>query len=104
MKPCVNEDDCDTPMWCRNKGECPKRKGGKAQSEQPNLVRLQPTRDNLVIMVDLFCAIIETQIMPSVNSPLHHTARWLVDDYCGHKPKRKRTRLKHRKPRAKSPA
>lgn len=61
------------------------------------MVRLRPTKGNLVVMVDLLCALIETGIMPSINSPLHHTARWLVDD-SGHKPSRRRTRLKHRKP------
>ena len=63
-----------------------------------SMVRIKPTAENLAIMVDIFCAIIETGILPSVNSPVHHTARWLVDD-TGHKPKRIRSRLKHRKPK-----
>jgi hypothetical protein len=63
----------------------------------PRLVRLPASRENLIVMVDLLCAIIEMQVLPSINSPLHHTARWLVDD-AGLKPKRRRTRLRHRKP------
>lgn len=61
-------------------------------------VRLEPTLENLTLAVDLFCASIETKTLPSINSPCHHMARWLVDD-SGMKTNRKRTRLKHRKPK-----
>jgi len=61
-------------------------------------VRLEPTLENLALAVDLFCASIETGTLPSINSPCHHMARWLVDD-SGMKTSRKRTRLKHRKPK-----
>ena len=61
-------------------------------------VRLEPTLENLALAVDLFCASIETGTLPSIDSPCHHMARWLVDD-SGMKIARKRTRLKHRKPK-----
>lgn len=61
-------------------------------------VRLEPTLENLALAVDLFCASIETGTLPSIDSPYHHMARWLVDDF-GMKTSRKRTRLKHRKPK-----
>lgn len=64
---------------------------------KPHLVRLPPTPENLALMVDILCAAIETRTLPAVNSPCHHTARWLVDD-SSHKPKRQRTRLQYRKP------
>lgn len=60
-------------------------------------IRLPANRENLVVMLDLFCSCIETRLFPSINSDAHRMLRWLVDD-SGHKPKRKRTRLKHRKP------
>jgi hypothetical protein len=63
----------------------------------PRFVRLPASRENLIVMVDMLCSIIEMRVLPSINSPLHHTARWLVDD-AGWKPKRQRTRLRHRKP------
>lgn len=61
-------------------------------------VRLEPTLENLALAVDLFCACVETRTLPSANSPYHHMARWLVDD-SGWKSQRKKTRLKHRKPK-----
>jgi hypothetical protein len=61
-------------------------------------VRLTPNRKAFLAMLDLFCAVTETRLLPAVNSPLHHTLRWLVDD-AGHKSRRRKTRLKHRKPR-----
>jgi hypothetical protein len=61
-------------------------------------VRLEPTLENLALAVDLFCASIETKTLPSINSPCHHMVRWLVDDN-GTKTSRKKTRLKHRKPK-----
>ncbi len=63
------------------------------------IVRIKPTPENLALMVDIFCASIESGILPAVNSPVHHAARWLVDD-SGHKHKRIRTRLKHLKPKS----
>ena len=65
--------------------------------DTPALVRLRPTKDNLALMVDMFCAMIEARSLPVINSPAHHAARWLVND-SGLKSKRRRTRLKHRKP------
>jgi hypothetical protein len=47
---------------------------------------------DLVMMVDTFCACIETRVMPSHGSPCHRLARKLVDE-SGMKPKRKRRRL-----------
>jgi hypothetical protein len=46
----------------------------------------------LVLMVDVFAACIETGIMPTHGSPCHRKARQLVDK-IGMKPKRKRRRL-----------
>ena len=46
----------------------------------------------LVLMVDVFAACIETGVMPSHGSPCHRNARLLVDK-SGIKPKRKRRRL-----------
>ena len=61
-------------------------------------IRLEPTLENFVVMTDLLCACIESGLVPDINSPCHHMARWLVDD-SGMKTSRKRTRLKHRKPK-----
>lgn len=47
---------------------------------------------DLVLMVDLFCASIETGVFPTHGSPCHRRARKLVDA-SGQKPKRKRRRL-----------
>lgn len=47
---------------------------------------------DLVLMVDLFCACIETVVRPTHGSPCHRLARALVDK-SGMKPKRKRRRL-----------
>jgi hypothetical protein len=63
-----------------------------------NPIRLEPTPENLALAADLFCASIETKTLPSINSPFHHMVRWLVDD-SGMKTGRKKTRLKHRKPK-----
>jgi len=46
----------------------------------------------LVLMVDVFAACIETGVLPSHGSPCHRLARGLVDK-SGMKPKRKRRRL-----------
>ena len=46
----------------------------------------------LVLMVDVFCACIETGVFPKHGSPCHRRARWMVD-VSGQKPKRKRRRL-----------
>ena len=46
----------------------------------------------LVLMVDVFCACIETGVFPKHGSPCHRRARWMVDA-SGQKPKRKRRRL-----------
>jgi hypothetical protein len=46
----------------------------------------------LVLMVDLFCAVIETGFLPTHGSPCHRMARALVES-SGMKPKRKRRRL-----------
>ena len=46
----------------------------------------------LVLMVDVFAACIETGVMPTHGSPCHRKARQLVDK-SGMKPKRKRRRL-----------
>jgi len=46
----------------------------------------------LVLMVDVFAACIETGRMPTHGSPCHRKARQLVDK-SGMKPKRKRRRL-----------
>jgi len=63
-----------------------------------DFVRIEASRGALITMVDLLCSIIETRVLPAVNSPLHHSARWLVDD-SGWRPKRVRSRLAYRKPR-----
>jgi hypothetical protein len=47
-------------------------------------------KQELVLMVDVFCACIETGVLPLQNSPCHKLARKLVDK-SGMKPKRKRT-------------
>lgn len=60
--------------------------------------RLDPTPENMALMIDTFCAGIEHGIWPVPNSEVHHMARWLVAD-SGFQFRRKRTRLKHRRPR-----
>jgi hypothetical protein len=52
-------------------------------------IRLFP---ELVLMVDTFCACIETRVMPSHGSPCHRKARDLVEQ-SAIAPKRKRRRL-----------
>ena len=47
---------------------------------------------DLVLMVDLFCACIETCVFPSHGSACHRFARKLVDN-SGFKPLRRRRRL-----------
>lgn len=49
-------------------------------------------RKDLILMVDVFCASIETGIMPQLGSPCHRLARRLVAR-SGWVPKRKRVRL-----------
>jgi len=66
---------------------------------KPFAARLEPTRENFLVMLDLLCALIEAGIIPAKNSPLHHSARWLVDD-AGHKSNRRKTRLSKNKPRS----
>jgi hypothetical protein len=46
----------------------------------------------LVLMVDVFCACIETGVFPAHGSPCHRRARWMVEA-SGQKPKRQRRRL-----------
>ena len=33
MSKCKNEDDCRTPMWCRNKDKCPNAQSELASSD-----------------------------------------------------------------------
>ena len=47
---------------------------------------------DLVLLVDIFAACIETGILPTHGSPCHRKARQAVDD-SGMKPQRKRRRL-----------
>ena len=47
---------------------------------------------DLLLMVDVFAACIETGVMPAHGSPCHRKARQLVEQ-SGQKPKRKRRRL-----------
>jgi hypothetical protein len=47
---------------------------------------------DLVLMVDTFCACIESHMIPCHGCPCHRLARKLVDA-SGMKPKRKRRRL-----------
>jgi len=61
--------------------------------------RIQPTRENLTLMLDMMCSFIETKTIPSPDSPFHHTMRWMVDDSGYQKPRRKRIKLSLRKPR-----
>ena len=49
-------------------------------------------RAELVVMVDIFCACIETRVLPSVSSKCHQWARELVE-LSGRMPVRKRVRL-----------
>ena len=48
---------------------------------------------HLVLMVDTFCACIETGLRPAHGCPCHRLARQLVDASGKLKPKRKRRRL-----------
>ena len=47
---------------------------------------------DLVLMVDVFCACIETGMLPKHGSPCHRKARKMVEA-SGQKPKRQRRRL-----------
>ena len=55
-------------------------------------MRKRDLTPDLVLMVDVFCACIETGILPTHGSPCHRRARKLVDD-SGMAPERKRRRL-----------
>ena len=52
----------------------------------------------LVLLVDIFAACIETNILPTHGSPCHRKARQAVND-SGMKPQRKRRRLPPNAPR-----
>jgi hypothetical protein len=49
-------------------------------------------KDDLVLMVDVFAACIESGTFPAHGSPCHRLMRKMVDE-SGMKPKRKRRRL-----------
>lgn len=53
----------------------------------------RPTYHELSLMVDIFCACIETRTLPTHSSPCHHEARDMVRR-SGFEFKRHRTRLK----------
>jgi hypothetical protein len=46
----------------------------------------------LILMVDVFCACIETGLFPTHGSPCHRMARKLVES-SGQKPRRRRRKL-----------
>jgi hypothetical protein len=53
---------------------------------------MKPEYKELVLMLDVLCAAIETKILPAIGSPCHRLARKLVSD-SGVRYKRKRLRL-----------
>ena len=64
------------------------RKTGKGQMTDSKKIEFE----EYVLMVDVFCACIETKTLPAINSPCHLKAREFVDK-SGFKFKRKRTPL-----------
>lgn len=58
----------------------------------------KPSYKDLVLMVDIFCAAIESGLFPIPGSLAHRMARYMVDK-SGCKPRRKRMALS--KPKAK---
>ena len=70
-----------------------------AKYRHPNFKKIVPAAirstawfGDLVLMIDVFCACIETGTLPKHGSPCHRLARRLVKD-SGRQPKRKRKRL-----------
>jgi len=66
--------------------------GGRAVASDGGSAMSRSEYADLVLMVDVFCACIETGCVPSHGSRCHRLARRLVDA-SGIKPKRKRRRL-----------
>lgn len=64
----------------------------KLKPRRDGRVRCSALFGELVLMVDVFCACIETGVFPKHGSPCHRRARRMVEA-SGQKPKRQRRRL-----------
>ena len=64
----------------------------EAKNREIDRVPLDCLVRELILMVDVFCACIETGVFPTHGSPCHRMARKLVES-SGQKPRRKRRKL-----------